>query len=53
VRSLGDFDGLDALGSWFLSQRPTLQVRGTLANKKNKKNEYIPINILKISNSQQ
>jgi len=34
VRSPGDFDGLDAPGSWFLSQRPTLQVRGTLANKK-------------------
>jgi hypothetical protein len=34
VRSLGDFDGLDALELWFLSHMLVPQVTNKLANKK-------------------
>ena len=33
MRFLGDFDGLDAPGSWFLDQRFMQQVTGHLTNK--------------------
>jgi hypothetical protein len=41
VRSLGDFDGLDALELWFLNHRLVPHVTEKLTNKKKRYGEHV------------